>query len=282
MNLMKKFEFYKPKSLAEVWELKNKFPNARYIAGGTDMMVKIRKGVLSPEAMISLRDVAGLKDITVDKSIRIGAGATITEVAENTQLQKVVPVLVQAAKRIGGLQIRNVGTVGGNICNCSPCADTAPAMLVLDAKVVIQSAKSKREIPLQDFFKGPGASCLLSEEILVSYQIDIPADNAKAVFIKKGRVQMDLSLVSVAVLLEMDGKVCKKARIAAGSVAPVPMRLNKAEKVLENCEITEDKIREAQKIAMESVSPISDVRCSADYRRHLVGAYLKKAIQSLI
>lgn len=279
---MRKFEFYQAQSLKEVWELKDMFPNSRYIAGGTDVMVKIKKGVLSPDALISLRSVSELKIISVGKNIRIGSGTTITELIENEQLQKAVPVLVQAAKRIGGTQIRNVATVGGNIGNCSPCADTAPALLVLEATVLVQDAKGTREIPIHEFFAGPGTSCMSSQEILIELRINIPNPKSKTIFFKKSRVQMDMALASVAVLLEMDGKKCKKARIAAGSVAPVPLRLLEAEKVLENSEITEAKILEAQKLAMQAVSPISDVRTTADYRRHLVGAYVKRAIQSLI
>ena len=279
---MKKFEYYKPKSLTEVWELKEKIPNSRFIAGGTDVMVKIKSGLLIPEALISLREVPELKNISVGKNIRIGAGSTITELIENAELQTAIPVLVQAARRIGSLQIRNVATVGGNLGNCSPCADTAPALLVLEARAVVRSDKNTREMPLQDFFTGPGTSCLSAKEILVELIIDIPSPQTKAISMKKGRVQMDLALASVAVLMETDGNFCKKIRVAAGSVAPVPLRLIEVEKFLENTEITEEKIKEAQRIAMESVSPISDVRTTADYRRHLVGVYVKNSIQSLM
>jgi carbon-monoxide dehydrogenase medium subunit len=232
--------------------------------------------------LISLRAAPELKNITLGGNIRIGAASTITELIENAQLQTAVPVLVQAAKRIGSVQIRNVATVGGNIGNCSPCADTAPALLVLEARAVVRSAQNTREIPLQDFFAGPGQSCLSPQEIIVEVLIDIPGPQTKAITMKKGRVQMDLALASVAVFMETDGNFCKKVRIAAGSVAPVPLRLTEVEKFLENTEITEEKIREAQRIAMESVSPISDVRSTADYRRHLVGVYVKNAIQSLM
>jgi len=279
---MKKFEFYKPKSLTEVWELKEMIPNSRYIAGGTDVMVKVKSGLLVPDALISLRDIPELKNITVGENIHIGAGSTISELIDNEQLQTSVPVLIQAAKRIGSLQIRNVATIGGNIGNCSPCADTAPALLVLEARVVVRSGKNIREIPLQNFFTGPGASCLTSQEIVVEIIIDIPNTKTKAISMKKGRVQLDLALASVAVLMETDGNFCKKVRIAAGSVAPVPLRLIEVEKLLENSEITEEKIKEAQQIAMKSVSPISDVRTTADYRCQLVGVYVKKSIQSLI
>lgn len=279
---MRRFEYFKPTTLREVWELKGKMPNSRFVAGGTDVMVKIRKGALLPDALILLRDLAELKGIRVNGNIRIGAGCTISEVVEHAALQRLVPVLVQAAKRIGSVQIRNVASMGGNIGNCSPCADTAPILLAMEAKAVVQSAQGTRVIALQDFFCGPGLSCLKEHEILVELLIEMPGANTQAITFKKGRVQLDLALASVAVLMEREGKVCRKLRIAAGSVAPVPLRLTEAEKVLENKEITEERIREAKRIAMESVSPISDVRCSADYRRRLVGVFVQRGIQSLM
>jgi aerobic carbon-monoxide dehydrogenase medium subunit len=279
---MRKFEYYKPTSLTEAWELKDKISNSYFIAGGTDVMVKMKSGLLPADALISLRDVRELRGISVNGNVRIGAGTTISEVIENEELQSLVPALVEAAKRIGSLQIRNVATVGGNLGNCSPCADTAPILLAMEAKAVVQSAQGTRMIPLQDFFCGPGLSCLRKNEIMVELQIDLPAANAKAITFKKGRVQLDLALASVAVLMETENKICRKIRIAAGSVAPVPLRLIEAEKVLENKEVTNDRILEVKRIAMESVSPISDVRCSADYRRKIVGVYVQRGIETLM
>lgn len=245
-------------------------------------MVRMKKHILTPEALISLRAISELRGITVGEVIRIGCTTTITDLIEHPQLEAALPVLVQAAKKIGSVQIRNVGTIGGNICNCSPCADTAPSLLVLEARALVKSAENTREVPLQNFFIGPGESCLTSREILVELSIDKPAPQSKAIFLKKGRVHMDLSITSMAVLMEIEGNFCKKARIAVGSVAPTPLRLREVEAILENSEITKDTIEKAQKIAMERVKPIDDIRSSADYRRRLVGVYVKRAIEELL
>ncbi len=259
-----------------------KFPGSRYIAGGTDLLVKIKNRELKPPALISLRSIRELSGIEIGEKTRIGAMTTITDLINHPELGRIFPVLTQAAKRIGSPQVRNVGTVGGNLCNCSPCADMALALLVLDARAVLTSPEGSREIPLTEFFMGPGESCLVSGELLTKLLLDKPAPNVRAIFMKKGRVKMDLAIASVGVLLEMDGVTCKKARVAAGSVAPVPLRLEKVEELFQDAVISKELILKAQKIAMESVSPITDIRSTADYRRHIVGIYVKRALQKLL
>jgi carbon-monoxide dehydrogenase medium subunit len=278
---MSNFDYFKPQSLDEAWELYKKFPGSWYIAGGTDLMVKIKNREVRPPALISLRSIRELPGIEIGEKTRIGAMTTITDLVNHPELGRVFPVLTRAAKRIGSPQVRNVGTVGGNLCNCSPCADTALALLVLDARAVLTGPGGSREIPLSEFFMGPGKSCLFSGELLTEILLDKPGPNARAIFMKKGRVKMDLAIASVGVLLEMDGDTCKKARVAAGSVAPVPLRLKKVEELLQDAVITGELIVEAQKIAMESVSPITDIRSTEAYRREIVGVYIKRALEKL-
>lgn len=279
---MRCFAYYKPQSLEEVWELKEKIPDARFIAGGTDVMVNVRKGDISPPALISLRSIPELDSIETGETTRIGTLTTISDLIHHPSLHEKFPILVEAAKTMGCLQIRNVATIGGNLCNCSPCADMAPPLLVLEAKVRLQSIQGSRVIPLDDFFLGPGESCLTPHEILTDILLDSIKPNTKMAFLKKGRVRMDLAVVSIAVLLEMEGERCRKARIAAGSVAPVPLRLPKVEALLKDVEITEKLISEAQKLASESVAPITDVRGSEEYRREIVGVYVKRALKSAL
>ena len=278
---MNHFDYFKPHSLEEVWDLGKEFPGAKYIAGGTDLMVKIKNRTIVPQTLISLRSLPGLPGIEIGEKVRIGAMTTITDLIEHPELGRIFPVLVQAAKKIGSPQIRNVGTVGGNLCNCSPCADTALALLILDARVVLRNSRGSREIALEEFFIGPGVSCLSGGELMTGIVLDKPASNVRAIFMKKGRVKMDLAVASVGVLLEMEGDTCKKARFAAGSVAPVPLRLKKVEELLENAVISKETIQEAQKIAMNSISPITDIRSTAEYRREIVGVYIKRALELL-
>lgn len=279
---MSRFDYYKPRSLDEAWELKEKIPGALFVAGGTDLMVKIKDGEVWPPALISLRSVPELSGIDNGDVTRIGASTTISDLLEHPSLRRKYPVLVEAAGRLGGSQIRNVATIGGNLCNCSPCADTATPLLVLEAKVRIRGRAGDREIPIDDFFAGPGESCLATGEILTDVLLDPPRPDARAVFLKKGRVRMDLAVASVAVLLEMEGKRCSRARIAAGSVAPVPLRLLKVEKLLEGNEISKELLSRARDIASREVSPITDIRATEDYRRLIIGVYVKRAVEKLL
>ncbi len=283
---MNHFHYFKPQSLEEAWDLGKKFQEARYIAGGTDLMVQVKNRELKPSvsALISLRSIPGLSGIEIGEKTRIGAITTIADLISHPELGRIFPVLAQAAKRIGSPQVRNVGTIGGNLCNCSPCADTALALLVLDARAVLRNSEGMRKIPLNEFFIGPGESCLASGEVLTELLLDRPAPNTRAIFMKKGRVKMDLTIASVAVLLEMaaDSYKCKKARVAAGSVAPVPLRLKKVEELLESTVISREMLQEAQKIAMKGISPITDIRSTADYRREIVGIYIKRAVEKLL
>jgi len=276
---MNRFKYYRPRSFDEAWELKEKIPDALFIAGGTDVLVGIKNNEIHPQALISLRSIPGLGNIEVDGGARIGALATISDIIQNPELRKNYPVLVEAAKSLGSVQIRNVATIGGNLCNCSPCADMAFPLLVIEAKVRLQTTKKSREIPLNEFFKGPGESCLAPHEILTDILLDPPQKNAKTSFMKKGRVKMDLAVASVAVLLEMEGKRCRKARIAAGSVAPVPLRLSKIETIFEGATITKKHVAEAQRLARDNIVPITDVRSTEEYRRQITGVLVKRALE---
>ena len=276
---MKHFTYYKPRSLDEVWELKRKTPDALFIAGGTDVIVSIKNREIHPQALISLRSIPGLDSIDTGQVARIGALSTISDILHNPELKKDFPVLVEAARSLGSVQIRNVATIGGNLCNCSPCADMALPLLVMEAKVRLQTAQEKREIPIDEFFKGPGESCLASEEILTDILLEPPQKNTKTSFLKKGRVKMDLAVASVAVRLEMQGKKCRKARVAAGSVAPVPLRLLKVETALEGEALTQKHAAEAQRLAEDNVIPITDIRSTEEYRRQITGVLVKRAIE---
>lgn len=279
---MKRFNYYKPRSLDEAWELKEKIPDALFIAGGTDILVGIKNGELYPPALISLRSIPELNSIKINGSAYIGALTTISDLIHHPALYDMYPVLVEAAKRLGSVQIRNVATIGGNICNCSPCADMALPLLVLDAKVKLQSAKESRKIPIYEFFKGPGETNLTPHEILTGIILEPPRKKTKAIFLKKGRVRMDLAIASLAALLEMKGEKCQKARLAAGSVAPVPLRLFKVEAQLEGATISDKLVAEAQQLAAESVAPITDIRATKEYRRQIVMVFVKHALKSIL
>jgi carbon-monoxide dehydrogenase medium subunit len=172
-----------------------------------------------------------------------------------------------------------MATIGGNLCNCSPSADMALPLLVLEAKVRLKTAEKSREIPIDELFKGPGKTCLSSHEILTDILLDPLGKNTRACFMKKGRVKMDLAVASVIVRLEMEGKRCRKARIAAGSVAPVPLRLKKVEALFEGAAISSRIMARAQQLAEDNVIPITDIRSTEEYRRQIAGVLVKRALE---
>jgi CO/xanthine dehydrogenase FAD-binding subunit len=261
--------YHRPTSLAEAVRLHAEEPEARLLAGGTDVLVQLRDGRRVPPALIALSRVAGLAGIAdEDGALIIGAATTVADLAARCPLA----VIAQAARAVGSPQIRNVATVGGNLCNASPCADLAPPLLVLDASVRLEGPEGRRSLPLEDFFEAPGQTRLRPGEILTAIEVPRPAPGTRAAFAKHGRVAMDLALASVAVLVAPDGRV----RVAAGSVAPRPIRLRGVEAALA---ADPTAIAEARELAAREVQPISDVRAGAAYRRHLVGALLARALR---
>ena len=271
--------YHRPRSLDEAKQLLAEHPAARLIAGGTDLLVRLRAGRESAAALVSLRGVGELAQIEVSGEVRLGAGTILSDILAHRALAEVHPVLAAAARTLGSPQIRNVATVGGNLASARPCADLAPPLLVLDAVVLVDGPNGTRELPLDDFLVGPGQTCLLSGEILVGLRIPPPA-GARAVFFKKGRVAMDLALVSVAASLALDRGLARRVRLAAGSVAPRPLRLRDAEAILEGKNITPALASEAATVAAAEIQPISDLRASADYRRELTLVFVRRAHMS--
>lgn len=279
---MSRYEYYQPDTLEEAFRLKKTIPDSLFISGGTDLMVRIKKKELCPYALISLRSVPGLSGVENGRNIRIGAMTSINDLIINSLLVEKYPVLIQAAKELGNVQIRNVATIGGNLCNGSPAADIAPPLLVLEAKIQLQSDQKSRDLPIEKFFRGPGETSLEPGEILTGILLESPGHNTKMIFLKKGRTKMDLAVASVAVLISTDGDNCLRACIAAGSVAPTPLRLFEVEALLEGATLSENLIAEAQQLAAKCVSPITDIRSTAEYRRHIVGVLVKRALIKLM
>jgi CO/xanthine dehydrogenase FAD-binding subunit len=276
------FDYHRPRTLEEAWRLAAQDPENRIVAGGTDVMVRIRERKIAPRALVSLSGIAELAKVELGPPIVLGAGLRVADLQSHAGLGGALPVLIQAAGLLGSAQIRNVATLGGNLCNASPCADLVPPLLVHEARVRITSASGTRELPLTNFFLGPRASALATGEILAAVVVEAPAPSARAVFLKKGRVRMDIALASIAVLLETDGLLCTRARVAAGSLGPCPMRLLETERILTGSPLDELTLARARETAEQEVRPISDVRAGADYRRHLAGALLVRGIQSLM
>jgi carbon-monoxide dehydrogenase medium subunit len=270
--------YHRPRTLEDLWRLKEMDPDAQFIAGGTDLMV----GDDRPRALISLRSIPGLAGIEIGPPTRIGALTLVADLLAHAGIAARFPTLTQACHLFASMQIRNAATVGGNLCNASPAADLAPPLLVHDARVRLSSPGGAREMPLEEFFLGPGRTALDQGEILTDVLLDAPPAGAASTFLRKTRVRMDIALVSVAVLLVLEESRCKAARVAAGAVAPTPLRLKMVEALLEGESLSPQLAVDAGALAAENVDPIDDIRTTAAYRRHMVGVYVKRAIQELV
>lgn len=273
--------YHRPATLDAALALKASEPGARFIAGGTDLWVQLRKRKLAPAPLISLNQIAELRGVTVDTQvIRIGATTVLADLLRHDVVRAELPALAMALTTLASQQIRNVATVAGNLCNASPAADTAPPLLVHDASVELKSATGTRTLPLASFLAGPGKTALAPGEVVVAVLVPRPAKGTRSAFLRQGRVAMDLSLASVAALVRIeDDRKAPVVRLAAGAVGPVPMRLPKAEAALLGRPLDAAALVAAGEVAAAEVAPINDLRSSAAYRRRLVRVLCERALR---
>lgn len=279
------FDYLTPKTLDEALSLLARYQGkARLIAGGTDLIPQLKGRVVkAPPYIIDLKDIPGLDYINYDanKGLAIGALATIRQVLASSVIKEGFGILYQAAESMASPQVRNQGTIAGNICNAVPSADAAPALLTLEAKLKLVGRKNERIVPIEDFFTGPSRT-VLDGEILKEIQVPTPPPKSKGVYLKLSpRRAMDLAVVGVAVLVVADNVRCKDIRIALGAVAPTPIRAKKAEAILKGQRFDEH-IEKAAKAAAGEAKPIDDHRASAEYRRDMVEVLTKRAIEQAI
>lgn len=281
-----KFEYHIPLTIAEALNQISQYgEKGKVFAGGTDLLVSMKKREVVPEHLINLKDVGELKGIKYDKAegITIGALTTIGDIERSDIVRGKFRPLWDAVKVMAAPQVRNLGTIGGNLCSAVPSADTAPPLIALGASLKLTGIDKERKVPVEDFFKGPGESVLKPDEILTEIFIpNLPEKSGGAYIKMMRRNAMDLALVGVAVYMRLDekGKACKDARIALGAVAPTPIRAPGAERTLINKNVDENLAEEAGKIASQEASPISDIRASKEYRREMVRVLTKRAVMT--
>jgi carbon-monoxide dehydrogenase medium subunit len=281
-----RFNYMAPTTLDEALSLLSEYRGrAKVIAGGTDLVPKLkRREIRAPEYVIDLKGIPGLNEIKYDAgSLRLGALVTIGMVENSARIQQGFGILAQAARSMASPQVRNRGTIAGNICNAVPSADSAPPLLTLGAGLKIVSGKGERTVNIADFFTGPGQTALSGDEILREIQIPDMPPGAKGVYLKlTPRRAMDLAIVGVAVVVIPQDGICKNIRIALGAVAPTPIRAKKAEAVLKGQKLDDVLIEKAAKAAAGESSPIDDHRASAEYRLDMVGVLVKRAMKQAI
>jgi carbon-monoxide dehydrogenase medium subunit len=274
------FEYVRPASLHEAVALLDRHgAGAKLLAGGTDLLVRVRSGHTRPAVVVDLKQAEGLDDVIapVGSVLRIGARAVMTDILLNADVRRRFPALVDAARVVGSVQIRNRATLAGNICNASPAADTAPALLVYDAAVNLAGPSGSRRVPLREFFTGPGRTVLAQGELVTSIELPIPDRPLGASFARLTRRRgVDLASLIVSCAIETGGTV----RVALGAVAPTPILVSDRLEQLEDLDRDAKKVEALIERVAGRTSPISDVRAGRDYRAAMTAVLVRRALRS--
>ncbi len=280
------FDYVRAETIKQASELLKNGEPGRLFMGGTDVFVQMRDGAISPALLVDVKHLPGMQSIQKNgnKGLRIGAAVNLNALAVHPEVVRSCPLLAEAALTVGSYQLRSRATMGGNLCNASPAADTAPAALVLEAVLVAQGWSGERRIPVQEFFVGPGQNALQDGEILTSIEIPQAPKGSVGRYLKIGRnTEGDLAIVGVAVLGYADkaSKSGFRFRMALSSVAPTPIRVPAAEEILESQAISDETIHAAAQAARKTASPIDDVRASAGYRLAMVEVHARRAVHAV-
>ena len=272
--------FTKVRSVAELLSRLAE-PGAQILCGGTDLVVKMRGGQASPAHLLDVSDLPELLHLDwTNTELSVGAAVPFSNLLAQEAVQERFPILALVLSKLGSVQIRSRGTFGGNLVNASPAADSAIALLVLDARLVLTSGRGDRTLPVEEFLRGPGKTALEPGEFVRSVVLPIPDPRLVASFRKVGRRKaLTIAIASLGALLRIDKGRVVEARLAAGSVAPTPLRLRRVEERIAGKKLTPELIEEARALARDSVSPIDDVRSSATYRRGVTADLVARLLE---
>lgn len=283
---MRRFELALPGSVDDcLGILAKQGPDAKLLAGGTDLLPQLKNGLLKPSWVIDLSGVPALRGLGRGngRGLRVGAAVTARELERDPFVRSAYPALAESAALVGSVQVRNLATVGGNLCNAAPSADMAPPLLALDAEAVIAGPEGQRRVPLGSFFLGVRRTVLAPGELLVELVVPDPGPHSGGTYVRHTpRRELDIAVVGVASQLTLSDGVCVRARIALAAVAPVPLRATAAEQALEGHAVTPERIAQAADLATEAARPISDQRGSADFRRHLVRVLTRRTLTTAL
>ena len=277
---------FTPKSVKEaIALLSDHGEKAEVIAGGTDLLVRMKRGDAFPDYLINMEGLKELEYIRYDekKGLRIGARTPIHEIVESPLLEDKFDIIAQAARTLGTPTIRRQATIGGNLCNAAPSADMAPALIVLGAQLKIEGSEGQKVMAVEDFFIGPGETKLKRNEILTEIKVPDPIPSSRAVYLKQTQTQgAGLALVGVAAMIVMENDVITDVKMSLGAVAPTPIRAKKAEATLKGKKQDDSLLETCAEAALQESSPIDDVRSSADYRKKLIKVLVKRALEQVV
>jgi len=281
---MKSFEYIVPENLKEAFSLLAQYNGkAAILAGGTDLLVKMRDRVLQPAVLIDLKHISDLGGIDYSEAegLKIGALVNICDIEKSKLIQEKFSILSQAAGTLGSVQVRNKATIGGNLCNAAPSADMATSLIGLGASVTLAGPDGENLLPLEEFFTGPGETILGKGQILKDIRVPNMRAHSEGIYLKFSRRKAtDLALVGVASVLTMDSALdnCIDISIVLGAVAPTPLRAKRAEAVLRENKISDSLVKEAARVASEEAAPITDVRASLWYRNQIIEVLVNQSV----
>ena len=279
-RIMPEFDLLLPESVEEVVTLLDKYKDkATILSGGTDIFVAMKSGYKT-DCLISLSKIPDLDYLEYDPAngLRVGAKATISQVLSSSEVKTHYPALWDAAYVFATPQLRNTATVIGNLLRASPAGDCSCAVYALGGNLVLQGADGQREVSVDEFWLAYGVTARKADEFAVELRIPAPAKGARSSFRRLTRTNEDLAKINAAAHLEMDGKKCKQARLSIGCVAATPIRLEKTEALLKDAEITDELLEKIAANVVNEISPIDDVRSTAEYRNQVAGILIKRVI----
>ena len=279
---MKEIDYAAPKTLAEaVALLAEHGDRARVLAGGTDIIVQVREHRRDLDLLVDAKRIPELTELTFDPAggLVVGAAVPCHRIYEHPQIAPAYPGLIDAAALIGGIQIQSRASLGGNLCNSSPAADSIPVLIALGAVAEVAGPNGNRDVPVEQFCTGPGRNTLGRGELLVRLRFPAPAKHASAAYLRFiPRNEMDIAVVGAGVAVTLAGDRCTAARVALGAVAPTPLLVADAGAALVDGTLNDGLIEKAAAAARAAAKPISDMRGDAEYRKHLAGVLVKRAL----
>jgi carbon-monoxide dehydrogenase medium subunit len=285
---MKPFAYQAPTTVEDaVALLAGQEKHARILAGGTDLLVQLRRGLFDLDLLVDVKRIPELTQITFDpaQGLTIGAAVSCAVCCENSEVRDHYPGLVDAASIIGGAAIQGRATLGGNLCNAAPSADIIPPLIVLDAQAVVAAPGDTRTVPVAAFCTAPGQTVLAQGEMLMAIRVPPPMPHAGAAYVRfTPRREMDIAVAGAGVWIALseDHATITDARVALSAVAPTPLLVEAAGQALIGQAPTEDAFAEAAQMAQDAAHPITDVRGTRSQRRHLVGVLVKRALRTAI
>jgi CO/xanthine dehydrogenase FAD-binding subunit len=280
MPILQEFDYFKPTTVSVTLKLMAKYNHALILAGGTDLINNLKSEAVQTDAIIDIKGIKSLQEITFKNNVlSIGALATFTDLIDSKIIQSKYPVIIEVAKTVGSVGIRNRATMVGNICSAVACADSGPVLMAYTAKIIVQGKTGKRKIPAADWFKGNKLTILKKNEMVLAIEIPLPAKRYGGCFVKLRRYSgEDLAQASVLILALPE----KQYRVAFGSVGPKPIRAKEIEDILNGAEPSPTLINKIKKLIPSIISPITDIRATKEYREHMCPIMFERGLNAAV